>query len=318
MKNYENFLMNLYLHWSKQVLYFLRNIKTVFFVGSEGAFISQQFDSYPIGGEFNCNMVCVNFGRGKLLKATLIANPLYVFSKLVLENWSLSNIAEYFGIEKFNSKVLQETKSISQVFNYFSKNMILTDLIKSNYRDLITQFNDMDERILVVDVGYQASFADILQAIGYQNVFVSQLFGKYSTISTFKKGRVRFGLKVREYVDDFMAPHLDTDFVECFFSLGPRGVKVISDYKQIQLNVIKKSKNKFKTLEISNLKLQKYLLLPPKKFVQCHAKSEFKIDDLNNNSDFLADLPWSMDTNVKDYFWHWALLLKYSRRFLKS
>ena len=96
----------------------------------------------------------------------------------------------------------------------------------------------MDERILVVDVGYQASFADILQAIGYQNVFVSQLFGKYSTISTFKKGRVRFGLKVREYVDDFMAPHLDTDFVECFFSLGPRGVKVISDYKQIQLNVI--------------------------------------------------------------------------------
>ena len=64
-------------------------------------------------------------------------------------------------------------------------------------------------------------------------------------------------MKVREYVDDFMAPHLDTDFVECFFSLGPRGVKVISDYKQIQLNVIKKSKNKFKTLEISNLKLQK-------------------------------------------------------------
>ena len=314
MTRYVNCLLKLNIYWKSQVSKLMKNANVIVFVGSEGAFISQQFSSFELSQGSNTTYLCTNFGRGKILSAALQVNPVYVFSKLLLENWSFMKICDFLGVANPNASILKGTKNINEIIDYLISAMVLSDVARENYLDIMSIFENKLDKILIVDIGYQGSFADGLQALGFKNILVAQMLGKYSTSSTFNSNHAALGIKVRESIFDRTHPTLDTDLVESFFSLGPRGVQLDNNLVKMQDFVVKASLRRHKSETFSNLKLQKILLFPPRDFVKSLSKSVFHRDDLSNNFVHLENLPWSGNVEIRRLFWHMYLLKSYLLR----
>lgn len=310
---YFDFLLMLSSDWRRRILDQMDGDTTLLFVGSEGAFASNLLSNHELLS--TSRSIYLNFGRKVVLEASIGSLPLYPISKLIMENLEWGDICSFLHIEHSRE---QEYFEYLRLGEYSQFDDLKLEFSKSNSLEVISKIlPNKNEKLLVIDIGYQASFASCLIFLGYSSVYVAQMFGKYSARAIFDNtGTKDFGTAIKEiyYLDNY--PYVDVDLVEGFFSMGPRSPKVNSYITSLRQKIVSD------TIRISsqnsNLgsysKIHKRMGFPPLRFMQEFMKARFPSDEVNSNFKAFSRLPWSAVYDKRILTWNFHLIIKYLRR----
>jgi len=314
---YFDFLLKLCRDWRRRILVQMDGDTTLLFVGSEGAFASNLLSNHEILS--TSRSIYLNFGRKVVLEASIATFPLYTVSKLIMENLEWSDICSFLHIEYLRE---QEYFEYLRLGNYSPFDDLKSEFTASDSLEIILKtLPNKKEKLLVIDIGYQASFASCLILMGYSSVCVAQLFGKYSARAIFDNtGSKDFGIPMKENsaLDNY--PYVDVDLVEGFFSMGPRSPKVNLYIENLRQTLINESIHIFS--HSSNLssysKIHKRMAFPPLRFMYEFMQAKFPLDEVDSKFKPFSRLPWSAVNDKRILAWNFNLTIKYLRRALSK
>jgi len=314
---YFDFLLKLSRDWRRRILVQMDGDTTLLFVGSEGAFASNLLSNHEILS--TSRSIYLNFGRKVVLEASIGSLPLYTISKLIMENLEWSDICSFLHIEYLRE---QEYFEYLRLGDYSQLDDLKSGFTESNSLEIISKsLPNKKEKLLVIDIGYQASFASCLIFMGYSSVHVAQLFGKYSARAIFDNtGTKDFGTAMNENSDLDNYPYVDVDLVEGFFSMGPRSPKVNLYIENLRQKLINDSIQTFS--QSSNLssysRIHKRMAFPPLRFMYEFMQAKFPLDEVDSKSKAFSRLPWSAVNDKRILAWNFHLTIKYLRRALSK
>lgn len=312
---YFDFLLMLCRDWRRRILDQMDGDTTLLFVGSEGAFASNLLSNHEILS--TGRSIYLNFGRKVVLEASIGSMPLYTISKLIMENLEWGDICSFLHIEDFREQEYFEYLRLGD-FSRFDD--LKSGFTESNSFEIISKtLPNKREKLLVIDIGYQASFASCLNFMGYSSVYVAQLFGKYSARAIFDNtGTKDFGTAIKENYDLDNYPYVDTNLVEGFFSMGPRSPKVnlyIENLRQTLINDSIQISSRGSNLASYSI-IHKRMAFPPLRFMSEFMQAKFPLDEVDSNSKAFSRLPWSAVYDKRFLAWNFHLTFKYLRRAL--
>ena len=207
---------------SKILSNFLEELKTiaeksnrVYYIGSEGAFLSQlAWDKIPN------EQICLNFGRKNVLESLAGSRIKYVFSRMILENCNISELISFFQLKNEESSDLLFKSLI------FSPQQIdftyIQESISENSSRAIKHLKNLNfqDRDLFVDVGYKGTFVRALTLHSNKNFNYLQIFGNKAECSDFSHNWTSIFQSDDRGFDSYF--RINTKMVEILFSDGPR------------------------------------------------------------------------------------------------
>lgn len=224
--------------------------KKVYYIGSEGAFLSKfAWDKLPN------EQICLNFGRKNVLEALASTKIHYVLSKMILEN---SNIPELINFFKLNDKVSSE-RFFRQLI--FSPQAIDYEYLRECLRENSSRSLNFLERLnleegdLFVDIGYKGTFIRALTLYSNKEFRYLQLFGNRIECMDFAhKWRSIYQSEDRSCFSYF---RINTRMVEILFSDGPR-----APIKNSKIDNFVNSLNISKSGPVKNFTLHRFFNSP--------------------------------------------------------
>jgi FMN phosphatase YigB (HAD superfamily) len=209
-----NTIRNLLYNWKATTTTILSPDTDLFFIGSEGAFLS--FGFVDLIGSIN-SMTCLNFGRKVALSAAFSSYPIQVISRMLLEHFDATNLVNFFEIE--------------------SAIVVSTDVIYGNLDELFTLANSKigwsaefakeigpilnSKKVLLIDIGYRGTFAyccnllrEKKETFQYSQIFVDSTFRSFFPTNW-----------IADFQDQNNTPYayvLNKKLIEVIFALGPR------------------------------------------------------------------------------------------------
>jgi len=225
---------------SKLVAYFtdelrksVRDGDAVFFLGSEGAFLSNAMKI----SEDNITYACFNGGRQLVILGCLELHTSWVISKYLQENVNLSIILKIIGVDT-NDKYARilAFNSIVEANQNVGKLLSPTQIEKSRLTKFqISQafaISEIAHRIILVDIGYRGTFAQGMKRLFGDFFSVIQVFGidyelnqnNIENVTLFKESD---GIDFRSSIP----------MIELIFGAGPRASHSERELKNFQENV---------------------------------------------------------------------------------
>jgi hypothetical protein len=201
--------------WRAQVNAKIDPKSDLFFIGSEGAFLSHGFfnDSIP----FN-SATCVSFGRKVALKATFQSFPIQVMTRLLIENLSSKELDEFF--EGDFSANFGKSLILGMTSGLMDFSRVRIDWSQHGLDNLETLLSASSPHL--IDVGYKGTFAFCFNLLkgGSEQVMYSQIFLEPAYRSLFQS---RWVSSFQYNSDSEIRVPLNTKLIEVVLSLGPRG-----------------------------------------------------------------------------------------------
>jgi HAD superfamily hydrolase (TIGR01549 family) len=237
----------------------------VYFLGSEGAFFSNAFSD-----EFHLNNMsrCLNLGRKEILSEVFPIDPDYVFTILLLEEFSTFEILKYLN----SFTTITESELANSLNSNFQKFRVLRNQNRlQKFLDRIEPSLDSKNRIVTVDIGYKATFSAAFSRIQASKVMACQLLG-------FQQIQKTLNLHVKTLQEVKIPVHgrpFSTKYLEILLGTGPRNE---FSYHPVVVEVQNKILNQESKRKIKVLKLVKFSRFPSKRIRQAIIRDRF--DDL--------------------------------------
>ena len=238
---------------------------SVYFLGSEGAFFSNVFSD-----EFHLKNLsrCLNLGRKEILSEVFPIDPDYVFTILLLEEFSTFEILKYLN----SFTTISELELANSLNSDFLKFRVLRDQNGlQRFLDRIQPSLDSKDRIVTVDIGYKATFSAAFSRIQASKVIACQLLG-------FKQIQKTLKLDVKTLQEVRIPVHgrpFSTKYLEILLGTGPRNE---FSFHPVIVEVQKKILHRESSKKIKALKLVKFSRFPSKMIRQAIIRDRF--DDL--------------------------------------
>ena len=210
--------------WRSQVVSTISDKSDLFFIGSEGAFLSHGFIDGSVPYK---SAACVSFGRKVALAAALHRFPIQVIARLLVENVSSPEMDNFFEVDFTNR--FGESLIIGNISNLNKFSHERAHWSNLRYDKLNSMLDSENPHL--IDVGYKATFAYCFNLLmgGRDKVMYSQIF-----INPPYKS-----LLEREWISSFQhssesafAVPLNTKLIEVLLSLGPRAPKNVGVIKE--------------------------------------------------------------------------------------
>lgn len=185
---------------------------SVYFLGSEGAFFSNAFTN-----EFHLKYSsrCLNLGRKEILSELFPIDPDYVFTILLLEEFTTLEISKYMN----SFSIITKKDLLNSLNTNFQK-------YKTSHNDIgIQKFLERIEptsnpcgRVVTIDIGYKATFPTAFSRICDSRIIACQMLG-FKQIQESSKLVVQTLQEVR--VPKYGRP-FSTKYLEILLGAGPR------------------------------------------------------------------------------------------------
>lgn len=190
----------------------------VYYIGSEGAFLSQL-----VWDKIANEQACLNFGRRHILEMLAGTRIQYVLSRLILENCSSTEVADFFKLydRGFSNQFFQSLIFTPQTLNLEGIQLSLKE--NSDHVINLMQKLNFEDDDLFVDVGYKGTFIKALTIHSNKDFNYLQIFGNKADCSDFSpKWRSIYQSNEQGLFSYF---RINTKMVEIIFADGPRAPK---------------------------------------------------------------------------------------------
>ena len=217
-------------HFIHELTCFVRKGDKVFFLGSEGAFLSNSI----IESQEDISFACFNGGRKFVMLACLESETTWMLSRYIQESVKLRVLYETLGVEIENQLATERAFWCIANGDPSVIELLSDDQISKSQAARLKLAKDFEvgvqnSRLVLIDIGYRGTFAQSVKRLFDCQVSVIQIFGKNHELE--QNGIETLSLFREDGGFDFRS---SIPMIELIFGAGPRASfsgKLLSDFQ---------------------------------------------------------------------------------------